>query len=94
MHAARKILSQNRVNHSVLLNTRFASKGSCLHGNLEMCATAFAPAGMTSMLIADILNVNFVWLQSLYKLSGYGVCRCHMLSPKRFLLPAGGTDLY
>jgi hypothetical protein len=47
----------------MLLNAGLPVENTGFYGDGEMRATALTPAGMTGMLMADILNIKKAWLE-------------------------------
>ena len=61
MNGAGKLIGKNAIHHPVAVDAAFAGKDIGADGDLEMRFAAFAPAGMASMFVADIKNLDLAW---------------------------------
>jgi hypothetical protein len=58
-----------------------------------MRTTAFPPASVTGVMMADILNRQMLRRQRIFQFLCYGICGCHVLSPAGGFVFAINNDL-
>jgi len=59
MNAAGKVFREDRIDHPMPLDARFAGEDARLDGHFKMRASARTPASVAGVLMAHILHLDF-----------------------------------